>query len=45
MQLQKLESMHPDYAQIKKSIQHLLWYIHIQTETEIFHFIVIREQI
>ena len=44
-QLQKLGSTHPDYAQIKKSIQHLLWYILIRTETEIFHFIVIREQI
>ena len=30
--------MQVDYVQIRKSIRHLLWYILIRTETEIFHF-------
>ena len=34
-----------DYVQIRKSIRHLLWYILIRMETEIFRFIVIRERI
>ena len=37
--------MQKDYVQIRKSIQHLLWYIRIRMETEISHFIVTRERI
>ena len=36
--------MQMDYVQIRKSIRHLLWYILIRMETEISHFIEIREQ-
>ena len=37
--------MQMDYVQIRKYIRHLLWYILIRMETEIFRFIVTRERI
>ena len=36
--------MQKDYVQTRKSIQHWQWCILIRMETEISHFIEIREQ-